>query len=107
MIGARLKNLEASLKRDQGWLGEAVELLDEACRTYTGIAEDQLAATTLVKKGNCLRLAGRPADAVKTLERAIAELGPERDPKLVAITYHTLVEVSIEAGHPDPVGSNT
>jgi len=97
LLEAHLLDMEASLRRAQADFDEALRLLDQAERLYRRFGEEQLAARATMRRGNCLRLAGRLADAAKALKQAIGELDPGRDPKLVAIAHHTLIEIAIEA----------
>jgi tetratricopeptide (TPR) repeat protein len=93
-LRARLSDLEASLRRDQHRLDEALPLFDETHRTYQRLQQSQLAHRVLMKKGHCLYVAGRPLEAVKCLRKAISQL----DPKLAANAQQLLIDALVQAG---------
>lgn len=95
MLQARLDDVEGSLRNAQQRYQEAGVLMDAAHRTYLKIGECDLAGRVLVSKGLCLRLAGRPLDAVEVLRSAIGLL---EDPKMVASARHNLLDSLVDAG---------
>ncbi len=97
MLQARLDDIEGSLRKDQRQYREAGALMDEAYRTYLRLGERHLAGRVLVKKGLCLRLAGRPHDAVRVLRQALDLVDGARDPKLAASVRHNLLDSLVDA----------
>jgi tetratricopeptide (TPR) repeat protein len=95
MFHARLDDVEGSLRNAQQRYVEAGALMDAAHRTYLKVGEPHLAGRVLIKKGLCLRLAGRPLEAAQVLRAAIGLL---EDPKMVASARHNLLDSLVEAG---------
>lgn len=95
MFQARLDDVEGSLRNAQQRYVEAGLLMDAAHRAYLKAGERNLAGRVLVSKGLCLRLAGRPLEAVQVLRAAIGLL---EDPKMVASARHNLLDSLVGAG---------
>lgn len=95
MLQARLDDVEGSLRKDQRNFKEAGALMDAAHRAYLKVGEHHLAGRVLVSKGLCLRLAGRPLEAVRVLREAIALL---EEPKMAASARHNLLDSLVDAG---------
>jgi len=98
MLQARLDDIEGSLRNAQHQYREAEALMDEAHRTYLRLGERHLAGRVLVNKGLCLRLAGRPLDAVQVLRQALDLLDAALDAKLAASAKHNLLDSLVDAG---------
>jgi tetratricopeptide (TPR) repeat protein len=98
LLQARIDDIEGSLRKDQRLYREAGALMDEAHGTYLKIGERHLAGRVLIKKGLCLRLAGRPSEAVQVLREALDLLDGGLDPKLVASARHNLLDSLVDAG---------
>jgi len=83
----RLLDLEASLRRNQRRLGEALDRLDRAlAATPPGAA----AARLLLKRAKTLEELGDYEGAVEALRRAAPWIGPEGDPRLPLILEFNL-----------------
>ena len=76
---SRLFDLEASLRREERRLSEAVDLLDRAWKVCEGAAKGRI----LVKKAKTLEEADEYEEAVATLRRAIPLADGDRDPRLL------------------------
>ena len=88
--GARLMDLEASLRRDQRRLGEALRLLDRALSLKQGEAAGRL----LVKKSKTLEELGDPKGAVAALRQAASLIGEDCEPRLrLCIRFNLLVNL--------------
>ena len=95
---ARLLDLKASLRTAQRRLSEAIELLDTVFQLYEEIGELHLAGRALISKGGSLRHAGKPLEAIDLLRQGMAMLDSNRDPQLVAIGQHTLLDALVDSG---------
>lgn len=98
MLQARIDDVEGSLRNAQHRYHEAGALMAEAHRAYLKLGERHLAGRVLINKGLCLRLAGRPLDAVQVLRQAPELLDASRDPTLVASARQNLVDALVDAG---------
>jgi tetratricopeptide (TPR) repeat protein len=97
-LRAHLWDMESSLQLAHGRFAEAVQLLTEAHQAYAKLGESQLTARTLMSKASCLGLSGKPLDAARAHRQAIDQLNAERDPQLLAIAQHNLVNALVDAG---------
>jgi|HubBroStandDraft_3_1064219.scaffolds.fasta_scaffold05321_3 tetratricopeptide (TPR) repeat protein len=83
----RLLDLEASLRREQGRLDLALELLEKALEVHPN---GPAAARLLLNQASTLERMGDYEDAVATLRRAAEEIDPENDPRLAFILRQQL-----------------
>jgi tetratricopeptide (TPR) repeat protein len=95
---ARLLDFQASLRTAQRRVAEAVELQDNVFRLYDGVGECHLAGRALISKGISIRWGGRLREAVDLLRHGMEMLDPGRDPQLMAIGQHNLLEAFVELG---------
>jgi transcriptional regulator with XRE-family HTH domain len=85
--GSRLLDLEASLRRDQRRLDEALDLLDRALEVHpNGTGAGRL----LIMRAKTLEEAGDYEGAVATLRRAAPQIDPASDPRLAFIQRFNL-----------------
>jgi tetratricopeptide (TPR) repeat protein len=77
--GTRLLDLEASLRREQGRLHEALELLDRAFAVHPA---GPVAARLLLNRGHTLERLGDHDGAVATLRQAAGQIDAESEPRL-------------------------
>ena len=82
MIEIRLLDILASLRTDQRQLGEALDLLDEVHERYLEMGETHLAGRALISRGIASAYADLHREAASLLQRGLALIDPERDPKL-------------------------
>jgi tetratricopeptide (TPR) repeat protein len=97
---ARLLDLKASLRTNQGRYGEAIGLLNRAAAIYQRAQQRHLLGRVLLNKGHVCIWSGDHETATALLRQGLALVEPERDPKLVAIAYHNLAYVLNEMGQP-------
>jgi tetratricopeptide (TPR) repeat protein len=97
MLAARIDDLEASLRKAQRRLDEACRLLDRVHRAYMKIGERHLAGRALMKKGITLELQKRPAEALRSLRKAITLIDAERDPQLHAAAHHSILKTLVDS----------
>ena len=86
----RLLDLQASLRRDQRRLAEALALLDQA------LVADRAGSSTgrlLIKRAKTLEELGDYEEAVATLRRALPFVNGEREPRLALAVRFNLLEV--------------
>jgi tetratricopeptide (TPR) repeat protein len=98
LLGARLLDLEASLRTDQRRLTDALQLLDRLLQVYQDLGEDQLAGRALISKGINVHYDDRAAEAVELLREGLARVDPIRDPKIVAIGQQALLDALATSG---------
>lgn len=98
LVLARLLDLEASLRRAQRHLPEAIDLLDTVHRLYESTGERHLAGRALISKGINTHYAGRPEEAVALLRQGLAQIDASRDPQLLAVGQQGLLHALVDAG---------
>lgn len=91
LILARLLEVEVSLRSDQKRLGEALELLGVLHQLYIRLGETHLAGQTLISQAINTAIDDRPQEAVPLFREGLELIEPERDPQLVAIGRHGLL----------------
>ncbi len=98
MVRARVLNLTAALRTDQQRYDEAERLLVRVLAIYRHLGDLHLEGRTLVSRARIQAWQCEPAAAVRTLERAMERLDPDREPRLVQIAKHNLLVVLIDLG---------
>lgn len=98
MLQARVDTVDGSWWMDRRFLADAEDLFARAFRKYLRLGERHLAGRTLVNRGLCQFIAGRPLGQVAFLRQALALLDAERDPQLVETAQHNFVDALAEAG---------
>jgi tetratricopeptide (TPR) repeat protein len=92
---ARLLDLEASLRREQRRLSEALALLDQALPlAHSGEVKGRI----LVKRGKTLEELGDYEGAVATLRRAAPLVDEGKDPRLLLVFRFNLLENLFQTG---------
>jgi tetratricopeptide (TPR) repeat protein len=99
LLLARLLDLEASLRRSQRRLSEAIELLEDLSSLYEQIGERHLAGRALISRGINIYYGGRAEEAVALLRRGLSMLEPLRDPQLVQSSQHNLLLALVDSGN--------
>lgn len=94
---SRLLDLEASLRRDQRRLSEALELLDRALRANQGEAESR-AGRILLKKAKVFEELGDFEQALSALREAQDSIEPESDSRSELCLGHNLLDLLSKAG---------
>ncbi|HEX4966101.1 MAG TPA: hypothetical protein VF173_35150 [Thermoanaerobaculia bacterium] len=98
LLQARMLDLEASLRRSQRRLGEAIALLDNACEIYRSVGDTHLAGRVLIEKGNCARTAGELQNAIQWIREGQAQLDASRDPRLAAFGKQAMLDAMTDCG---------
>jgi hypothetical protein len=97
LLEARVQDLEASLRSDQGKLADANTLLGLAHDLYLEAGDTHLAGKALIGKGINIRNQGFPNQGVQTLEAGLALIDPSRDSQLCATAKHALLDALVDA----------
>jgi tetratricopeptide (TPR) repeat protein len=97
---ARLLDLHASLRNNQGRYDEAMALLNRAAAIYQRAQQRHLLGRVLLNKGHVYISKGDMEPAIALLRQGLTLIEPEREPKLVATAYHNLAYVLNEIGQP-------
>ncbi len=100
IVFAELLSYRVSLLLDQVQLDQAKVVAGQAISIFQKAGEDHQAGTVLIKKGLIEAGLGVPAQAVKSLGKALELLDAERDPQMVLITHKNLALYIGEAGDP-------
>ncbi|HEY4561590.1 MAG TPA: hypothetical protein VIJ36_01345 [Thermoanaerobaculia bacterium] len=95
---AHLAALEAYLRSIQGRLGEAYELLDRVYRLQLKLGNRHLAGESLIAKAATMDDAGTPHQGIPLMRRGLALLDPDRDPRLVRVGQHGLINLTARSG---------
>ena len=98
MLGTYIMEVEASLRKDQRRLDEATRLLYRVHKAYMRIGERHLAGRALMSKGITLELQKRPAEALRSLKKAITLIDAARDPQLHAAAHHSVLKTLVDSG---------
>lgn len=93
---ALVLGLEASLRRDQRRLAEALTLLDQALNMDNGAWGSQL----LVNRANVLELVGDFDGAVSSLREVAPVISKEEEPRLCWLVWFTMANNLLLAGRP-------
>lgn len=91
----------ASLRMAQRRFSEAIELCSDAGEIYAELGDNHALAGSLVQKAIALLYSGEAEEAVRTLNRAIPLIEPDRDPHLLLAACHNLVRCYAELGRPE------
>jgi len=95
---ARVLDLEASLRRAQRRLEDALPLLDQAHHLYREAGDLHLAGRALISKGFCSHYRGQPREAVKLFEEGLDLLEPGRDRQLENSTALSIIYALADCG---------
>lgn len=98
LLLARLLDVEASLRRSQRRLPEAIELLGDLSNLYEQIGEIHLAGRALISRGINTYYDGKAGEAVTLLRRGLAMLDPLRDPQLIQRSQQNLLLALVDSG---------
>ncbi len=100
-ILARIDDLEGSLRKDQRLLTRAEELFTRAVMLYQ-LADSRVdMARVLLNLGATHNLQGNPERAVEVARAALAELSPEREPRLYVSGRYNLALFLVDSGEPE------
>lgn len=94
----RILDFMASLYTDQRRFPEALELLDKIYRVHQSHGDCHLAGRALISKGITAGHALDTEQAIRLLSQGLAQIDPQRDPRLVLAAVHNLIWFLVEAG---------
>lgn len=95
---AEIYSLESSLRKDERHLAQARELLNTAATLYRILEDPTNIAKTLINLAEVSREQGNLDEAIQTATQALANLQPERDPRLYLCARHNLTLYQLELG---------
>jgi tetratricopeptide (TPR) repeat protein len=98
MEKALLLDLKASLLTKQRRLSNAVGLLRRAVTIFLEVGDTHRAGQALIKMSSAHSIAGEPEKAISLLYRAIGLIDPSREPRLVLVAWHNLMDDLTETG---------
>lgn len=98
MERALLLDLKASLLTKQRRFSKALGLLRRSVAIFLELGEKHRAGRALVKMSTVHSLAGEPEQAIFLLYRALTLIDSAREPRLLLIARHNLIDDLIETG---------
>jgi tetratricopeptide (TPR) repeat protein len=98
MDRAVLLDLQASLLRAQRRFGKALHLLRRASGIFLEIGERHRAGRVRVKMSTVHHFAGETEKAIPLLYEALELIDPAREPRLLLVAEHNLIDDLAEAG---------
>jgi tetratricopeptide (TPR) repeat protein len=98
LLHARVADLEASLRKEQRRLPEALSLLDDVHRLYLEIGDRHLAGRALISRGISLHTGGTPAEGAQSLRNGLALIEPDRDRSLASVGRQALLHAMVDCG---------
>jgi len=98
LLLARLADIEASLRIDQRWLDEAIDLLAAVYDLYCQAGDLHLANRALIKRGITTHYAGDPQEAISLLRQGLKRIDSTRDPQLAATGRQSLIHALADRG---------
>jgi tetratricopeptide (TPR) repeat protein len=98
MERAILLDLRASLLRAQHRFGEALRLLRRAIVVFRQLGEQHRAGRSLVSMSMVHHEAGEPDKAIPILYQALELIDPIREPRLLLVAWHNLIDDLAETG---------
>jgi tetratricopeptide (TPR) repeat protein len=97
-LHARVLDLEASLRRAQRRLEDAIALLDQVYGLYLEAGDLHLAGRALISKSISTHYRGCPREAVGLCEEGLRFLEPGRDPHLITVSQQVLLDALTDSG---------
>jgi tetratricopeptide (TPR) repeat protein len=98
MERALLFDLRASLLTKQRRFSNSLSHLRLAMAIFQKLGETHRAGRTLVKMSSVHSLTGEPEQAIFVLYRALKLIDPSREPRLMVVARHNLIDNLIETG---------
>jgi tetratricopeptide (TPR) repeat protein len=98
MDRAVLLDFRASLLRAQRRFGKALGLLRRAAAIFLDLGEKHQAGRVLVKMSTVHYAAGEPEKSTPLLWRALELIDPVREPRLLLVAWHNLIDDFTETG---------
>jgi tetratricopeptide (TPR) repeat protein len=98
MEKALLLDLKASLLTKQRRFPKALSLLCRSVAVFRELGETHRAGRALVKMSSVHSFAGEPQKAISLLHQALGLIDPAREPRLMLIAWHNLIDDLTETG---------
>jgi tetratricopeptide (TPR) repeat protein len=98
MEKALVLDLKASLLTKQRHFSKALSLLQRSMAIFLDFGETHRAGRALVKMSSVHSLAGEPEKAISLRYRALELIDPAREPRLLLVAWHNLIEDLTETG---------
>lgn len=98
LLLGRLLEMTAALRISQRSFEEAETLLEWALQVYESQDAQHLTGKVLTQKAHLFLVAGQPAEAAGLLVRALALLDPEREPRVLFVAVHNLLDSYAQCG---------
>jgi tetratricopeptide (TPR) repeat protein len=98
MEKAELLDLKASLRRAQRRFDEALRLLRRSIIVFRQLGERQQAGRVLVSMSTVHRYASEPERAIPLLYQALELIDASREPRLLLVAWHNLIDDLAETG---------
>jgi tetratricopeptide (TPR) repeat protein len=98
MDRAVLLDLRASLLRAQRRFPEALRCLRRAIGIFREIGERHRAGRALLSMSTVHHVAGEPGRAIPLLSQALELIDPSREPRLLLVAWHNLIDDLAETG---------
>lgn len=88
LLGARLFDLQASLFLARRAFSAALQTMDVVYEIYVRHGDLHLAGRALIKKGTYRGYANETEEAIRLLQRGLAMIDPDREPRLALTAVH-------------------
>jgi tetratricopeptide (TPR) repeat protein len=98
MERALLLDLKASLLTKQRRFSQALSHLRRSVAIFLELGETHRAGRALVKMSTAHTFVGEPEKAISLLQRALKLINPAREPRLLLIAWHNLINDLTETG---------
>ncbi len=98
LLGARILEVEASLRGDRDEFDAAFAALDGALRIYRRYGDAHLVGRCLIKKGMYTAHSGRQREAIELLNAGLEMVDAEADPPLALSAVHNTAYCLAETG---------
>lgn len=95
---AGVLDLRASLLQAQHRFDEALRHLRRATKLFQGAGEDHRAGRSLVKTSTLHHFMGQSDKAISFLQQALELIDPQREPRLLLVAWHNLIDNLSETG---------
>jgi tetratricopeptide (TPR) repeat protein len=98
LLGARLLEVEATIRGERGELDAALAALDAGLRIYRRYGDPHLAGRSLIQKGLLTARAKGPREAIEVLTEGLEMIDPAQDGPLVLAAVHNTAYCLVESG---------
>ncbi len=98
LLGAHLFDLQASLFAARRAFSAALQTMDVVHEIYVRHGDPHLTGRALIKKGGYRALANEPEEAIRLLQRGLAMIDADREPRLALTAVHNTAFCLITCG---------